>query len=252
MPGENLVYGLHAVMALFERRRPVQQLLVQDSRSDGRLESLLAQAAQQGVSVQRVPREKLDQLTGNGRHQGVVAQAGAAQAGDDDDLKAFVLALNAPAFLLVLDGVQDPHNLGACLRSANAAGVHAVIAPRDRAAELTPVVRKAAAGAAEMTPFFQVTNLARTLRWLKEQNIWLVGLAGEADDELYTLDLKGPLAVILGAEGSGLRRLSKSECDFLARIPMAGGVESLNVSVATGVVLFEAIRQRRARQSGKP
>lgn len=244
MATENLVYGLHAVMALFERQRPVQQLWIQDSRHDARLESLLAQAAQRDVSVQRVSREKLDELAGNGRHQGVVAQADAARAGDEDDLKAFVGALRSPAFLLVLDGVQDPHNLGACLRSANAAGVQAVITPRDRAAELTPVVRKAAAGAAEMTPFFQVTNLARTLRWLKQQNIWLVGLAAEADQPLYQLDMKGPLALVLGAEGSGLRRLSKAECDFLAHIPMAGGVESLNVSVATGVALFEALRQR--------
>lgn len=245
MPSANLVYGLHAVLALFEQQRPVRQLWVQDSRDDARLVSLLSRAAQQGICVQRVPREKLDQLTNHGRHQGVVAEASAAQAGDEEDLKAFVKALGSPAFLLVLDGVQDPHNLGACLRSANAAGVQAVITPRDRATELTPVARKAAAGAAEMTPFFQVTNLARTLRWLKAQNIWLVGLAGEADDELYKLDLKGPLALVLGGEGSGLRRLSKTECDFLARIPMPGAVESLNVSVATGIALFEALRQRR-------
>jgi len=244
MGSENLVYGLHAVMALFERQRPVRQLWVQDSRHDGRLDELLAKAAEFGVSVQRVARDKLDKLTGDGRHQGVVAEAGAAQAGDEHDLEACLSALASPAFLLVLDGVQDPQNLGACLRSANAAGVHAVIVPKDRAAELTSAVRKAAAGAAEMTPFFQVTNLARTLRWLKQQNIWLVGLAGEAHETLYALDLKGPLALVLGAEGSGLRRLSKAECDFLACIPMGGGVESLNVSVATGVALFEARRQR--------
>jgi len=244
MGTENLVYGLHPVMALFVQHRPVRQLWVQDSRHDARLDELLAKAAELGIPVQHVARDKLDKLTADGRHQGVVAEAGAAQAGDEHDLEACLAALTSPAFLLVLDGVQDPHNLGACLRSANAAGVHAVIVPKDRAAELTPVVRKAAAGATEMTPFFQVTNLARTLRWLKQQNIWLVGLAGEAHDTLYGLDLKGPLALVLGAEGSGLRRLSKSECDFLARIPMAGDVESLNVSVATGVVLFEALRQR--------
>jgi 23S rRNA (guanosine2251-2'-O)-methyltransferase len=244
MGGENLVYGLYPVLALLEQRRPVHQLWVLDSRHDQRLEELLAKAAELGISVQRVARDKLDKLTGNGRHQGVVADAGAAQAGDEHDLEACIAALRSPAFVLVLDGVQDPHNLGACLRSANGAGVHAVVVPKDRAAELTPVVRKAAAGAAETTPFFQVTNLARTLRWLKQQNIWLVGLAGEAQDTLYDLDLKGPLALVLGAEGSGLRRLSKSECDFLARLPMAGAVESLNVSVAAGVALFEALRQR--------
>lgn len=248
MGSENLVYGLHAVVALFEHHRPVRQLWVQDSRQDARVDTLLAKAAQQGVRVQRVPRDKLDKLTGDGRHQGVVADAGAAQAGDEHDLEAFLTTLTLSAFFLVLDGVQDPHNLGACLRSANAAGVQAVIAPKDRAAELTPVVRKAAAGAAEMTPFFQVTNLARTLRWLKQQNIWLVGLAGEARETLYELDLKGPLALVLGAEGSGLRRLSKAECDFLACIPMAGEVESLNVSVAAGVALFEARRQRRIQE----
>lgn len=245
MEDEQLVYGLHAVMALLEQQRPVQQLWVQDSRHDVRLETLLAKAVQQGVPVQRVPREQLDRITSDGRHQGVVAEAGAVQAGGEDTLKTLVTGLEAPAFLLVLDGVQDPHNLGACLRSANAAGVHAVIAPKDRATELTPVARKAAAGAAETTPFFQVTNLARTLRWLKQQNIWLVALADEAEQSLYELDLKGPLALVLGAEGGGLRRLTKEQCDFLARIPMAGMVESLNVSVAAGVVLFEALRQRQ-------
>ncbi|MHB8404193.1 MAG: 23S rRNA (guanosine(2251)-2'-O)-methyltransferase RlmB [Gammaproteobacteria bacterium] len=247
MGGENLVYGLHAVMALFERHRPVRQLWVQDSRQDARLDRLLAKAAEQGVPVQRVASDKLDKLTADGRHQGVVADAAAAQAGDEHDLEACLAALTSPAFVLVLDGVQDPHNLGACLRSANATGVHAVVVPKDRAVELTPVVRKAAAGAAEMTPFFQVTNLARTLRWLKQQNIWLVGLANEADQTLYEMDLKGPLALVLGAEGGGLRRLTKAECDFLACIPMAGGAESLNVSVATGVALFEARRQRTAK-----
>ncbi|MDE2196078.1 MAG: 23S rRNA (guanosine(2251)-2'-O)-methyltransferase RlmB [Gammaproteobacteria bacterium] len=248
MTTQDLVYGLHAVAALFQQRRPVQQLWVQDSRHDARLEELLTQAAQHGVPVQRVSRGQLDALTGHGRHQGAVARAGAARSGDEEELKALVTALQTPAFLLVLDGVQDPQNLGACLRSANAAGVQAVIAPTDRAADLTPVARKAAAGAAEMTPFFQVTNLARTLRWLKEQNIWLVGLAAEADQSLYELDLKGPLALVLGAEGGGLRRLSKEHCDFLARIPLPGTVESLNVSVAAGVALFEALRQRQIRK----
>ncbi|HET7921761.1 MAG TPA: 23S rRNA (guanosine(2251)-2'-O)-methyltransferase RlmB [Gammaproteobacteria bacterium] len=246
------VYGLHAVQALFEQQRPVHSLWVLESRHDARLEALLAVAAAQQVTVRRTSREALDQLAGHGRHQGVIAEAAAAQSGDEHDLAALLDGLAVPPFLLVLDGVTDPHNLGACLRSANAAGVHAVIAPRDRAADLTPVARKAAAGAAEMTPFFQVTNLTRSLRELKERNIWLVGFAGEADQTLYELDLKGPLAVVMGAEGGGLRRLTKAECDFLARIPMAGGIESLNVSVATGVALFEALRQRQGtgRNSG--
>ena len=246
MNGQLQVYGLHAVQALFDQQRPVSALWVLESRHDARLDALLALAAQHQVPVKRMSRDALDKLAGHGRHQGVVAEAGAAQARDEHDLAALLEGLTGTPFLLVLDGVTDPHNLGACLRSANAAGVHAVIAPRDRAADLTPVARKAAAGAAEMTPFFQVTNLARTLRDIKERNIWLVGLAGEADQTLYDLDLKGPLAIVMGAEGTGLRRLSKAECDFLARIPMAGGVESLNVSVAAGVALFEAGRQRGA------
>lgn len=249
MADEQLVYGLHAVTALLEQPRAVRQLWVQDSRHDTRLQALLLKAEQQEVPVERVPREQLDRLTDNGRHQGVVASTGAVPAAGEDALQALVTGLKSPAFLLVLDGLQDPHNLGACLRSANAAGVQAVIAPKDRATELTAVARKAAAGAAETTPFFQVTNLARTLRWLKQQNIWLVALAGEAEQSLYELDLTGPLALVLGAEGSGLRRLTKEHCDFLARLPMHGSVASLNVSVAAGVALFEALRQRQAGKS---
>jgi len=154
--------------------------------------------------------------------------------------------LAEPPFLLVLDQVQDPHNLGACLRSADAAGVHGVIAPRDNAVGLTPTVHKVASGAARTVPFFQVTNLARVLRTLKERGIWLVGAAGEAEQSIYQADLTGPLALVMGAEDTGLRRLTREECDFLVRIPMRGHVESLNVSVATGVVLFEALRQRGA------
>jgi len=244
MSDQKKVYGLHAVQALFEQERPVNMLWVLESRRDDRIDELLAYASREHVMVKRVTRDELDKLAGHGRHQGVVAEADAAKSGDENGLAALLDGLSGPVFLLVLDGVTDPHNLGACLRSANAAGVHAVIAPRDRAADLTPVARKAAAGAAERIPFFQVTNLARTLRDLKERNIWLVGLAGEADQTLYELDLKGPLAIVMGAEGSGLRRLSKAECDFLAKIPMAGGAESLNVSVAAGVTLFEAVRQR--------
>jgi 23S rRNA (guanosine2251-2'-O)-methyltransferase len=164
---------------------------------------------------------------------------------DEGDLLDLVEGLGRPAFLLILDGVTDPHNLGACLRTADAAGVDCVVAPRDRAVGLTPVVRKVAAGAAETIPFAQVTNLARTLESLKQAGVWVVGTAGEATDELYTVDLTGPLAVVMGAEGDGMRRLTRETCDRLVRLPMAGGVESLNVSVATGVVLYEAVRQRQ-------
>ena len=163
----------------------------------------------------------------------------------EDDLEELVLAAGRDVLLLVLDGVQDPHNLGACLRCADAAGVSAVIAPKDRAAGLTPVVRKVAAGAAETVPFVQVTNLARTLKRLKELGVWIVGTEGEAGKDLYEADLKGPLAIVMGAEGAGMRRLTREGCDFSVRLPMRGVVESLNVSVATGIVLYEALRQRR-------
>jgi 23S rRNA (guanosine2251-2'-O)-methyltransferase len=159
----------------------------------------------------------------------------------------FLDALSAPPFLLLLDGVTDPHNLGACLRTADAAGVQAVIAPRDKSASITPVVRKVAVGAAESLPFFQITNLARTMEALRERGIWLIGTAlEEGAKPLYETDLKGPLGIVMGAEGAGLRRLTREYCDVLVYIPMAGSVESLNVSVATGVTLFEALRQRKA------
>jgi len=240
----DIVYGLHPVTALLEGRGQVHQLWVLDSRHDQRLAQVVKLAETRGVRVTRVSRIELDRMTEDARHQGVAAQGESGEGADEGGLAPLLERLTAPPFLLVLDGVQDPHNLGACLRSANAAGVHAVIAPKDRSSGLTAVVRKVASGAAEVTPFFQVTNLARTLRDLKDRNIWFVGLAGEADQTLYELDLKGPLALVVGAEGSGMRRLTKEHCDFLARIPMGGSVESLNVSVAAGVALFEATRQR--------
>ena len=243
------IYGLHAVTALLESEPgQVRSLWVLDSRHDERLNRVVSLAEQAGVAIERVARAALDARAPGARHQGVIAEAQNLPQPDEHGLPALLAGLREPAFLLVLDGVQDPHNLGACLRSANAAGVHGVIVPRDRASGLTPVVRKVASGAAEATPLFQVTNLARTLRMLKEQNIWLVALAGEAEQSLYDLDLKGPLALVLGAEGGGLRRLTKEHCDFLACIPMAGDVTSLNVSVAAGVALFEAVRQRRIAQ----
>ena len=248
MKEKELIYGLHAVTALFEGDGKVYAVWMLDSRHDDRLAQVAGLAEKAGVKVQRVPRQELDRMTRDARHQGVVAEAEGAELLDEGGLFPLLDRLDGPPFLLVLDGVQDPHNLGACLRSANAAGVHAVIAPKDRSAGLTAVARKVASGAAEATPFFQVTNLARTLRDLKERNIWLVGLAGEADQSLYELDLKGPLAIVMGAEGEGMRRLTKEECDFLAKLPMAGTVESLNVSVATGVSLFEALRQRQAKK----
>jgi 23S rRNA (guanosine2251-2'-O)-methyltransferase len=196
--------------------------------------------------LEEAGRDRLDRLAGGTGHQGIAAQVNAPAALGEKALDELLTALEEPPLLLVLDGVQDPHNLGACLRSADAAGAHAVIAPRDRAAGLTPVACKVASGAAESVPFIQVTNLARTLRHLRDGwQVRVVGTAGEAETLLYDADLTGPLALVMGSEEKGLRRLTREQCDLLVRLPMAGAVESLNVSVAAGVALFEAVRQRR-------
>jgi len=244
---EEIVYGLHAVSAALKHEpERVVGLWVDRKRRDARLREVLELAESAGVPVHMEDGQALDRLSGGARHQGVFARCRApARAWSEDDLDSVLAAIDGPPLLLVLDGVQDPHNLGACLRSADAAGVHVVIAPADRSAGLTPTARKVACGAAESVPFIQVTNLARTLRELKERGIWLVGAAGEAERDLYAMDLRGASALVLGAEGKGMRRLTRDECDYLARIPMAGQVESLNVSVATGIFLFEAVRQRR-------
>lgn len=236
------IFGLHAVNAALRSGRECVRLWLQDNRRDARLGEIETRAQKLGVPIERVSRQELDRLADDTRHQGAVGEFG--QAVGPDSLEELLDNLDQPAFLLVLDGVQDPHNLGACLRTADAAGVHAVIAPKDRACGITPVVRKVAAGAAETVPFFAVTNLARTLKDLKQRGVWLAGTTGDADQSLYQLDLTGPLAIVMGAEGEGMRRLTAESCDWLAKLPMAGSVESLNVSVATGICLFEALRQR--------
>lgn len=247
MAGNEWIYGLHPVAAAL-RYEPdrVQELWVERNRRDARLQALLQTAAAQGVAVRPVERAELDRRSGHARHQGVLARCLAGvPARTEQELPAILQAAPTAPLLMALDGVQDPHNLGACLRSAAAAGVDAVLAPVDRAVGLTPVVRKVASGAAEITPFIQVTNLARALDRLKEQGVWLIGAAGEAEQTLYELDFTGPVAIVLGAEEKGLRRLTREQCDYLARIPMTSGVESLNVSVAAGIFLFEVVRQRR-------
>lgn len=223
----------------------VRALWVERQRRDARLRNLL-DATAETIPIHFVERAELDRLSGGARHQGIVAQLEVRRRGlDEAHLPGLLDATVVPALLLVLDGVQDPHNLGACLRSAAAAGVHAVIAPTDRAVGLNATVRKVASGAAEITPFVPVTNLARTLRSLRDRGIWLVGAAGEAESSLYDVDLTLPTAIVLGAEEKGLRRLTREVCDRLARIPLAeGSVESLNVSVVAGIFLFEARRQR--------
>lgn len=243
----DFVFGIHAVNALFDRNpEDVLELFVLKDRDDQRLQPILQQARQFGVSVQFCQRKVLDEKVSGAQHQGVVAKARLQHSGDEKDL-ALLLEQQTTPLLLILDGVTDPHNLGAILRSADAAGVTAVIAPKDRSVKLTPVVRKVACGAAEVVPFILVTNLARTIRELKDAGIWVVGAAGETDKSLYQASLTGPLAIAMGAEGDGLRRLTKELCDSLVKIPMAGSVSSLNVSVATGICLFEAVRQRSGK-----
>ncbi|HEX5515511.1 MAG TPA: 23S rRNA (guanosine(2251)-2'-O)-methyltransferase RlmB [Gammaproteobacteria bacterium] len=245
MSKPQIIFGLHAVRAAvkYDPGRVIEVWL-ERGRHDGRVQQLAQTLQSLAVPVHRVARQELDRLTGDAAHQGVAIAYSGQQPQGEDALWNLLERLEQPPFLLVLDQVQDPHNLGACLRSADAAGVHAVIAPRDNAVGLTPTVHKVASGAAGTIPFFQVTNLARVLRRLREQGIWLIGAAGEAEVDLYHADLRGPLALVMGAEDTGLRRLTREHCDLLVRIPMQGQVESLNVSVATGVLLFEAVRQR--------
>jgi len=240
-----VVCGLHAVQAALEGGGEVIRVLVDQKRRDERVKAVLAAAQRASVTVERVTRDQLDTLVPGQRHQGVVAQCGGAVAQDEAFLKRLIAGLDVPPLLLVLDGVTDPHNVGACLRSADAAGVQAVIVPRDRAVGLNATVRKVASGAAESVPLVQVTNLARTLKWLATEGVWITGLAGETDVELHASDLTGPLALVMGSEGEGMRRLTREHCDTIVHIPMAGRVESLNVSVAAGIALFEAVRQRQ-------
>jgi 23S rRNA (guanosine2251-2'-O)-methyltransferase len=239
-----VVFGFHTVLALL-RSDPgsVIEIFLDESRLDARARDLAATAERLNVRVLRVPAKRLDGFYGGGRHQGVVARVEVKSTVDslDDVLER----ISGPALLLVLDGVTDPHNLGACLRIANAAGAHAVIAPKDRAAGITPAVSKVASGAAEAMPYVMVTNLARTLDELKEREIWVVGADEEAASTLFAADLPRSIAWVLGAEGEGMRRLTKERCDLRVRIPMAGSVQSLNVSVAAGICLYESVRRGR-------
>jgi len=240
--------GIHAVRILLEQRpRQVLRVLLGQGKDARRLAEVRALAERAGIPVVPAEDALLEQRAQGARHQGVVAEIATGPVDPETQLEEALERCSGPPLVLVLDGVQDPHNLGACLRSADAAGAAAVIVPRDRATGLTPVVRKVAAGAAETVPLVSVVNLARCLRELKERGIWLVGTGGEAPGSLYEADLAGPVALVLGSESAGLRRLTRETCDQLVSIPMAGAVESLNVSVAAGVALFEAVRQRRQR-----
>jgi len=246
---ESWIAGINPVEgALSNDAERVRELLVENGQRNPRVLELVERAKKQGIPVRQRPREELERHAGEARHQGVVARYEAAPAAHESDLPGLLERDGAEALVLVLDGVTDPHNLGACLRSAAAAKVTAVIVPKDRAVGLTPVARRASAGGADRVPLVAVTNLARTLRDLKEAGVWITGLAGDTDTSIHDVDFRGPVALVLGSEGEGIRRLTRELCDFVAKIPMPGPMESLNVSVATGVVLFEALRQRSAKK----
>ena len=239
------IYGIHAVKSFLERTpERIIEVFVLKGREDKRLQPLLNELHHLGIAVQFLNRQTLDNKANGEVHQGVIARVQPAKELNENDLDV-ILANKQNPFLLVLDGVTDPHNLGACLRTADAAGVDAVIVPKDKSAQLTSTARKVACGAAEVVPLIRVTNLARTLRDIQQNhNIWVVGTAGEATETIYQTKLTGALALVMGAEGDGMRRLTRECCDQLISIPMAGSVSSLNVSVATGVCLFEIVRQR--------
>lgn len=244
MQENNLIFGIHAVLAALERDHVMTLLVIQDKKSD-KLKQLVTQAKTNGCDVQFLKSHTFQQRYSALNHQGVVATLKSTKQYSESDIDSICEHSDNPLLILILDGITDPHNLGACLRSADASGVDMVIVPKDKSVQLTPVVRKVASGAAETVTFISVTNLARTLDKLKSLGVWLYGACGHQSEPLYDIDLTGHVAIVMGAEGAGLRRLTREKCDGLFSIPMKGTVESLNVSVATGVCLFEVLRQRR-------
>jgi 23S rRNA (guanosine2251-2'-O)-methyltransferase len=244
--------GLHAVQSALEHT-PDKLIAawIDIQRTDGRIAKMRQELDVLGVTVHAATRKQLDSLAEGRHHQGIIVELEMPRELGESDLQDALERNPGNGFFLVLDHVQDPHNLGACLRTADAAGVQGVIITKDQAVGITPTVAKVASGAAETVPIYKVTNLARALGWLKESGIWLAGAAGEASQTLYEIDLNIPLALVVGAEGKGLRRLTREHCDFLVKIPMYGQVESLNLSVATGILLFEAVRQRHSRSANE-
>ena len=249
MSQPRIVAGIHSVRNVLRHGADsIREAWVDAQRRDKRLKELVHELERAGILPQQVSREELDRIARGANHQGIIIRALAPAAIGEKQLPEILDRAEGPLLLLILDGVQDPHNLGACLRTADAAGVHLVIAPKDRSVGLTPVACKVASGAAESVPFIQVTNLARTMKMLAEEyRVWIVGMAGEADVNLQDIQLDGHLAIVMGSEEKGMRRLTRDNCDALASLRMMGSVESLNVSVATGVALYEAVRQRGAR-----
>lgn len=246
MAQQEWLYGLHALQAVIDKEpERLIEIMVLKGRDDARLQSIVNTARRMGVSVQFCNRKVLDDKVNGEQHQGIVARAKPAKTLDESDLDYLLDNTDSP-LLLFLDGVTDPHNIGACLRTADAAGAHAVVVPKDKSGGLTATARKVACGAAEVVPFIQVTNLSRTLKHIQQKGVWVIGTAGEAEQLIYDCKLTGPMALVMGAEGKGMRRLSREHCDELVKLPMAGSVSSLNVSVATGVCLYEIVRQRTA------
>jgi len=243
MSETRIIYGFHAVTSrLRQNAASVKEVLIDQRREDRRTRDFVQLAQERGVRVIKVDAARLDGITHDARHQGVAARVDAA--GPARDIESVLDALTEPALLLILDGVTDPHNLGACLRVADALGAHAIIAPKDRAAGINATVEKVASGAAETVPFIAVTNLARAMRDLKERGVWLIGADQNGEAELYSVKLNGPIAWVVGAEGEGMRRLTRETCDEVVRIPMVGTVESLNVAMTAGICLAETRRQR--------
>ena len=239
------LFGLHSVQAALDYSpNKIHKAWVDSGRQDKRLAKAVDNLLALGIEPEKVDRKRLDRLSDNNNHQGIVIEVEMPGEMSESDLKTAVENLSETALFLVLDNVQDPHNLGACLRTADATGVHGVIITKDNATGITPTVCKVASGAAETVPVYQVTNLSRTLRWLKGEGLWIMGAAGETAETVYKTDFTVPMALVVGAEGKGLRRLTKEQCDVLVSVPMLGQVDSLNLSVATGVLLYEAVRQR--------
>ena len=239
------LFGLHSVQAALDYSpKKIHKAWIDSGRQDKRLGQAVDDLLALGIEPEKVDRKRLDRLADGNNHQGIVIEVEMPGELSESELKTAVENLSETALFLVLDNVQDPHNLGACLRTADAAGVHGVIITKDNATGITPTVCKVASGAAETVPVYQVTNLSRTLRWLKGGGLWIFGAAGETAQTVYNTDFSVPMALVVGAEGKGLRRLTKEQCDVLVSVPMMGQVESLNLSVATGVLLYEAVRQR--------
>jgi 23S rRNA (guanosine2251-2'-O)-methyltransferase len=239
------IFGLHSVQAALDYSpKKINKAWIDAQRQDKRLAQVSDELLSLGIEPEKTDRKKLDRFADGNNHQGIVIEVEMPGELSESDLKTAVENLSETALFLVLDNVQDPHNLGACLRTADAAGVHGVIITKDNATGITPTVCKVASGAAETVPVYQVTNLSRTLRWLKEQGLWIMGAAGETTQSVYKTDFTVPLAFVMGAEGKGLRRLTREQCDVLVSVPMLGQVKSLNLSVATGVLLYETVRQR--------